>query len=107
MESGKIEGRSQLEVRQLRKIYPNGYEALSNISFEIRGGEFVCIIGRSGAGKSTCYVVSRVGRAASAVIDCPIPFLSAFLQTRRTSFPQLPPKLLDYSSPTAIATIRK
>src|SRR4051794_7302548 len=42
-----------LQVKNLRKIYPNGYEALSDISFELKGGEFVCIIGRSGAGKST------------------------------------------------------
>jgi phosphonate transport system ATP-binding protein len=42
-----------LEVKDLRKIYPNGYEALTNVSFELKGGEFVCIIGRSGAGKST------------------------------------------------------
>ncbi len=42
-----------LEIKNLRKIYPNGYEALSDVSFELRGGEFVCIIGRSGAGKST------------------------------------------------------
>ncbi len=42
-----------LEVKNLRKVYPNGYEALSDISFEVKGGEFICIIGRSGAGKST------------------------------------------------------
>ncbi|MEI7556819.1 phosphonate ABC transporter ATP-binding protein [Candidatus Chlorohelix sp.] len=42
-----------LVIENLRKVYPNGYEALSNISFTVRGGEFVCIIGRSGAGKST------------------------------------------------------
>jgi len=42
-----------LEISGLSKVYPNGYEALSNISFSAKGGEFVCIIGRSGAGKST------------------------------------------------------
>ncbi len=42
-----------LEIKDVRKVYPNGYEALSNISFNLHGGEFVCIIGRSGAGKST------------------------------------------------------
>jgi phosphonate transport system ATP-binding protein len=42
-----------LKVQNLRKVYPNGYEALSDVSFEVNGGEFVCIIGRSGAGKST------------------------------------------------------
>ncbi|NWJ96874.1 MAG: phosphonate ABC transporter ATP-binding protein [Chloroflexi bacterium] len=42
-----------VEIKDLRKVYPNGYEALSNISFTLKSGEFVCIIGRSGAGKST------------------------------------------------------
>ena len=35
------------------KTYPNGVEALKNISLEIHEGEFVAIIGLSGAGKST------------------------------------------------------
>lgn len=35
------------------KTYPNGVEALKNISLEIYEGEFVAIIGLSGAGKST------------------------------------------------------
>jgi phosphonate transport system ATP-binding protein len=42
-----------LEVKGLSKIYPNGYEALSDVNFEVRAGEFICVIGRSGAGKST------------------------------------------------------
>lgn len=42
-----------LEVGNLRKVYPNGYEALSKVTFTVKGGEFICIIGRSGAGKST------------------------------------------------------
>jgi phosphonate transport system ATP-binding protein len=42
-----------LKVKNLRKVYPNGYEALSDVSFSLQKGEFVCIIGRSGAGKST------------------------------------------------------
>jgi cell division transport system ATP-binding protein len=35
------------------KRYPNGREALSGASFEIREGEMVFLTGRSGAGKST------------------------------------------------------
>jgi phosphonate transport system ATP-binding protein len=44
---------TDLEVRNLRKTYPNGYVALKDVSFRLRQGEFVCIVGRSGAGKST------------------------------------------------------
>lgn len=42
-----------IEVRGVRKVYPNGHEALKDISFSIPAGQMVAIIGRSGAGKST------------------------------------------------------
>lgn len=35
------------------KLYPGGYEALKNLSFEIEKGELVFVTGNSGAGKST------------------------------------------------------
>lgn len=35
------------------KTYPNGFTALKNINLTINDGDFVCIIGLSGAGKST------------------------------------------------------
>jgi phosphonate transport system ATP-binding protein len=40
-------------VRNVRKVYPNGHEALKDISFSVPDGQMVAIIGRSGAGKST------------------------------------------------------
>ncbi len=42
-----------IEMRHVYKVYPNGTEALSDISFSVDKGEFVFIIGTSGAGKST------------------------------------------------------
>ena len=42
-----------IHLRNVSKIYPNGTEALKNISLDINKGEFVFIVGASGAGKST------------------------------------------------------
>lgn len=42
-----------LEITDLNKIYPNGTHALKDVSFEVKQGEFLVIIGLSGSGKST------------------------------------------------------
>lgn len=42
-----------IEFKKVGKIYPNGVEALKNVSLTIEQGEFIAIIGLSGAGKST------------------------------------------------------
>lgn len=42
-----------LRVENLTKVYPNGTQALTDVSFEVADGEFLVIIGLSGSGKST------------------------------------------------------
>jgi len=42
-----------LEIKNLNKIYPNGHQALKNISFTVLEGDFLVVIGLSGSGKST------------------------------------------------------
>jgi phosphonate transport system ATP-binding protein len=42
-----------IQIQNLSKTYPNGTEALKNVSFDIQDGEFLVIIGLSGSGKST------------------------------------------------------
>lgn len=42
-----------IEFKNVSKVYPNGTRGLTNIDLTIEEGEFVVIVGLSGAGKST------------------------------------------------------
>ena len=40
-------------LQDVRKVYPNGFEAVKPTSFTIADGEFLVLVGPSGCGKST------------------------------------------------------
>lgn len=51
------------------KVYPNGYQGLKNVSFEIEKGEFAFLTGPSGAGKTTLFrLVSAFDRPSSGMV---------------------------------------
>jgi len=52
-----------LTIRNLRKVYPNGIQALKGIDLEVAEGDFFGLLGPNGAGKST-----TIGIIASLVI---------------------------------------
>ena len=44
---------SYLTLKNINKIYPNGFHAVHDFNLEIEKGEFIVFVGPSGCGKST------------------------------------------------------
>jgi cell division transport system ATP-binding protein len=58
-----------IEFSRIYKRYPEGYEALKNVSFEIAEGEMIFLTGHSGAGKSTLLkLIAAIERPTSGSI---------------------------------------
>lgn len=61
-----------LRVENLSKIYGKGHtqvRALDNVSFSVKKGEFIAIIGASGSGKSTLmHILGGVDRPTSGKV---------------------------------------
>lgn len=59
-----------LSVRDLRKTYSNGVEALKGISLDVTEGDFFALLGPNGAGKSTLIgIVSSLVNASSGSVQ--------------------------------------
>src|SRR5207249_9788613 len=75
--------RSTSAVRELRKTYPSGVEAVKGIDFEVAAGEVFGLLGPNGAGKSTTIgmltttIVPTGGQAFVAGYDVATEPLSA------------------------------
>ena len=44
---------ADLQIDQIQKIYPNGFQAVHDLSLSVDSGEFIALLGPSGCGKST------------------------------------------------------
>lgn len=45
--------KSGLELKKIKKVYPNGVEVIHGVDLDIKKGEFIVFVGPSGCGKST------------------------------------------------------
>ena len=58
-----------IRFERVSKRYPNGREALSDVSFDVSDGEMLFLTGRSGAGKSTVLkLIALIERPTRGVI---------------------------------------
>ena len=61
-----------IQFKNVNKIYSSGeveVKALDNVNFEIEQGELVCILGHSGAGKTTALnILGGMDKATSGEI---------------------------------------
>jgi sn-glycerol 3-phosphate transport system ATP-binding protein len=61
---------ANVTLRNVRKAYPNGFEAIKGIDFEIGDGQFCVLVGPSGCGKSTLLrMVAGLETVTSGEID--------------------------------------
>jgi ABC-type multidrug transport system, ATPase component len=59
-----------LRVRELRKTYGNGTQALQGISLDVQAGDFFALLGPNGAGKSTLIgIVSSLVNASAGQVE--------------------------------------
>ena len=61
-----------LIIKDLRKVYSNGVEALKGIDLTVREGDFFALLGPNGAGKTTAIgivtsLIRKIGRLGVGV----------------------------------------
>jgi sn-glycerol 3-phosphate transport system ATP-binding protein len=61
---------ANVALRNVRKAYPNGFEAIKGVEFEVEDGQFCVLVGPSGCGKSTLLrMVAGLETVTSGDID--------------------------------------
>jgi sn-glycerol 3-phosphate transport system ATP-binding protein len=61
---------ANVSLRNVRKAYPNGFEAIKGVNFEVGDGQFCVLVGPSGCGKSTLLrMVAGLETITSGEID--------------------------------------
>ena len=59
-----------LSIRNLRKTYNNGFEALKGINLDVQQGDFFALLGPNGAGKSTAIgIISSLVNSTSGSVN--------------------------------------
>jgi NitT/TauT family transport system ATP-binding protein len=89
---------SLLALRSVGKSFPNGTLALSDLNFDVRAGEFLCLLGPSGCGKSTALrIIARLSPPSQGSVEW-LAQPMASEQTSRIGFVFQDPTLMPWAS---------
>lgn len=73
-----------VSVKNVSKVYKNGYEALSGVNWDVREGEVMALLGPNGAGKTTLIsmICGIVTPSTGSISVCGHDIVSDFKETR-------------------------
>jgi len=73
-----------VSVKNVSKVYKNGYQALASVNWDIREGEVMALLGPNGAGKTTLIsmICGIVTPSTGSVSVCGHDIISEFKETR-------------------------
>lgn len=73
-----------VSVKNVSKVYKNGYEALSGVNWDVRKGEVMALLGPNGAGKTTLIsmICGIVTPSTGSISVCGHDIISDFKETR-------------------------
>lgn len=76
---------SALSIKNLTKVYSNGFKALHGINLEIPHGDFFALLGPNGAGKSTTIgiITSLIKKTSGDIFICGIDIDKDFVSAKK------------------------
>ena len=76
---------SALSIKNLSKVYSNGFKALHGINLEIPHGDFFALLGPNGAGKSTTIgiITSLIKKTSGDIFICGIDIDKDFVSAKK------------------------
>jgi NitT/TauT family transport system ATP-binding protein len=89
---------SLLALHGVSKAFPNGTQALSNLNFDVRAGEFLSLLGPSGCGKSTALrIIAGLNPPSQGSVEWLAQAMAAD-QTSRIGFVFQEPTLMPWAT---------
>lgn len=59
-----------IKVRNLKKVYPNGFKAIKKLSFGVESGQIFGLLGPNGAGKSTTFnIITQLTSKTDGLVE--------------------------------------